>query len=148
MGIFDKIKNQFDSAELKSKKSHIKNLYSIAMADGKLHNVEFDFILNVGQNKLFLDGYTIQSIINNLDDVTFFIPKTVNERISFLEDYVKITLIDGNINQNEVNVCKQIAINFGFKPIVIDDLFAEVLAGIAKGIAKELALKKALSELI
>lgn len=147
MRLFNKLKNQFDSPELKSKKSHIKNLYTIAMADGRLHNSEFDFILRIGQNKLFLDGATIQSIMNNIEDVPFYIPKTLNERISLLEDYVKITLIDGNISQNEVNVCKQIAINFGFRPHVIDRLFDVTFKNIAEGIAKEIALRQALQEI-
>jgi|GEM_PF-245720 uncharacterized tellurite resistance protein B-like protein len=147
MGIFDKIKNQFDSSELKSKKSHIRNLYAIAMADGRLENSEFEFILQIGQRKLFLDGETIRSVINNIEDVSFYVPKTINERLNLLEDYVKITIIDGNINQNEINVCKQIAINFGFRPVVIDKLFNHILNNIAHGIAKDLALKKALDEL-
>jgi len=62
MGLFGKIKNQLNSPELKSKKSHIRNLFVIALSDGELHNNEFEFILHIGKNKLFLDGNIIQEI--------------------------------------------------------------------------------------
>lgn len=71
MGLLGKLKNQMNSSELKSKKSHIKNMYAIALSDGKLHNNEFDFILHVGVNKLYLDGKTVQEIINQAADISF-----------------------------------------------------------------------------
>ena len=49
MGLLEKLKNTVESNEIKRKKSHLKNLFSIAMADGKLTNEEYDFLLLVAQ---------------------------------------------------------------------------------------------------
>lgn len=147
MGLFGKLKNQFNSAELKSKKSHIRNMYAIALCDGKLHNNEFDFILHTGINKLFLDGNTVQEIINSSEDISFHIPSTHNEKISHLEDYVRISMIDGEINQKEIAVCKRLATSYGFRPVVIDKMFEFFFESMAEGLVRDLALAKALGEL-
>ena len=147
MGLFGKLKNQMNSSEMKSKKSHIKNMYAVALCDGDLHNNEFDFILHTGINKLYLDGKSVQEIVNNSEDIQFHIPNTHNERISHLEDYVKISMIDGDINPNEINLCKRLATSYGFRPVVIDKMFNMFIGAMAEGIAKDLALAHALQEL-
>ena len=45
--LFEKIFNTLEPSDMKNKKSHIKNLYSVAMADGILENIEFEFMLSV-----------------------------------------------------------------------------------------------------
>lgn len=147
MGLFGKLKNQMNSSEMKSKKSHIKNMYAIALSDGKLHNNEFDFILHIGINKLFLDGKTVQEIINQAEDISFYVPQSHNEKISHLEDYVKLSMIDGNINDNEITLCKRLATSYGFRPVVIDKMFNMFISAMAEGIAKDIALANALGEL-
>lgn len=147
MGLFEKLKNQMNSSELKSKKSHIKNMYAIALSDGKLHNNEFDFILHVGVNKLYLDGKTVQEIINQAADISFFVPNSQNEKIGHLEDYVKLSMIDGDINENEITLCKRLATSYGFRPVVIDKIFDQFISAMAEGIAKDIALANALGEL-
>lgn len=147
MGFFGKLKNQFNSSELKSKKSHVRNMYAIALCDGELDNNEFDFIMHISTNKLYLDGKTVQEIINNSDEISFHIPDNEREKLSHLEDYVKLSMIDGEINQKEVAVCKRIAASYGYRPVVIDKLFKIVLESMADGVARDIALKKALNEL-
>lgn len=147
MGLFGKLKNQFNSSELKSKKSHIKNMYAIALCDGDLDNDEFDFIIHTGVNKLYLDGNTVQEIINNAEDINFEVPDNEREKLSHLEDYVRLSMIDGDINQREITICKQIATRYGYRPAVIDKLFKMFIESMVQGIAKDIALKKALSEL-
>jgi uncharacterized tellurite resistance protein B-like protein len=63
MGFFEKLKNVVESNELKRKKSHIKNLYSVAMADGILANVEFDFLLSIA-NKMYINPSVVQNVIH------------------------------------------------------------------------------------
>ena len=70
MGLFEKLKYQIDTTESKTKKSHIKNLFIIALADGRLENAEFDFILQVADN-MYVERSVVQNIYSNMNDIPF-----------------------------------------------------------------------------
>lgn len=146
MGFFEKIKNSVESAETKSKKSHLKNLYLIAMADGNLDNSEFDFLLNVA-NKLYLNPSVVQNVIQYPDDIQFYIPLHNKEKIDQIYDCVLMSIIDGDLNDKEIATCKLISVKFGFKPIIVDKIIEEIIKGIANDIASEIILNKLLSEI-
>lgn len=146
MGFFEKIKNSVESAETKSKKSHLKNLYLIAMADGNLDNSEFDFLLNVA-NKLYLNPSIVQSVIQYPDDIQFYIPLHNKEKIDQVYDCVLMSIVDGNLNEKEIATCKLISIKFGFKPIIVDKIIEQIIKGIANNIENEIIINKLLSEI-
>jgi hypothetical protein len=146
MGFFEKIKNSVESSEVKSKKSHLKNLYQIAMADGNLDNREFDFLLNVA-NKLYLNPSVVQNVIQFPEDIFFYIPLNNNEKIDQIYDCVMMALVDGNLNENEIATCKLISVKFGFRPIIVDKIINEIIKGIADNIASDILLRKLLNEI-
>ena len=146
MGFFEKIKNSVESSETKSKKSHLKNLYQIAMADGNLDNAEFDFILNVA-NRLYLNPSIVQNVIQYPNDIQFYIPLHNKEKIDQIYDCVLISLVDGNLNEREISTCKLISVKFGFKPVIVDKIIEEIIRGIANNIASEIILNKLLNEI-
>lgn len=146
MGIFEKFKNTIESVEVKRKKSHIKNLYQIALADGKLDNREFDFLLAIA-NKLYLNPSVVQNVIQFSDDVSFYVPEHNGEKIDQIYDCVCLAMIDGNINEKEVAICKMISIKFGYKPIIIDKIIQDIIRGISNNIASEIILNNLLNEI-
>lgn len=56
-------------------------------------------------------------------------------------------MIDGDINENEITLCKRLATSYGFRPVVIDKIFDQFISAMAEGIAKDIALANALGEL-
>jgi uncharacterized tellurite resistance protein B-like protein len=143
MGLFERFKNSIDSSELKGKKSHLKNLYSIAIADGKLENEEFDFILEVS-NRIYLKPSDVQSIILSPEDIAFFIPEHNREKIDQIYDCVTLCLVDGEISEKEISTCKLIAAKFGFKPIIVDKILGNILDNIFRGLTRDVVLQKLL----
>jgi hypothetical protein len=143
MGFFEKIKNTFDSSEMKRKKSHLKNLYQIALADGKIENKEFDFLLSVC-DRIYLERNNLQEIVNYCEDIQFYIPKNINEKIDNLYDYVLMSIIDGEISESEIAYCKLFAIKYGFNPTVIETIFKELINSILVGIAREIIISRIL----
>ena len=146
MGLFEKFKNVVESSELKSKKSHLKNLFSVAMADGKLINEEFDFLIVVA-NKLYLNPSVVQNVINFPDDISFYIPAHEKEKLDQIYDCVCMAVIDGKFDEKEISMCKLIAVKLGFRPVVIDHVVDSIFHSVVKGIASEMALAKLLKEL-
>jgi uncharacterized tellurite resistance protein B-like protein len=141
MGFLDKLKYQLDNTDTKAKKSHIKNLFSVALADGKLENIEFDFILHVADN-LYLDRQTVREIHGSLTDVPFFVPNHEKQRLDQIYDLVSLALIDGELNDQEILVCKNISIQFGYRPVVVELMMKTIIEAVVINLAKEYALNK------
>lgn len=146
MGLFEKFKNTIEPNELKRKKSHLKNLYSVAMADGKLANEEFDFLLSVA-NKLYINPSVVQNVIHFPDDISFYIPPHDREKLDQIYDCVCMAVIDGEFSEREISVCKLIAVKLGFRPIVVDHIIQHILHSVLKGVASDIALAKLLNEI-
>jgi len=146
MGIFEKFRNTIETNELKRKKSHLKNLYQIAMTDGNLANVEFDFLLSIA-NKMYLQPSVVQNVVSFPDDISFYVPSHDKEKLDQIYDCVCMILIDGDINQREIGVCKLIAIKLGFRPVIVDYIIETIVTDIINGIASEFILQKLLNEL-
>jgi hypothetical protein len=146
MGLFEKFKNTIESNELKRKKSHLKNLFSIAMADGKLANEEFDLLLSIA-NKMYLDNSVVQNVIHFPDDIAFFVPNHDREKIDQIYDCVCMALIDGDINEREISMCKLISAKLGYRPVIVDHIVKHILQSIVNGITSEVALARLLNDI-
>lgn len=136
MGLFEKLKFQIDTAESKIKKSHIKNLFIVALADDRIENDEFDFILRVGDS-MYLERSVILHIHSNLDDVPFMVPLNERQKLYQMYDLVSIALIDGDLNDMEILACKNIFIQFGYKPIIFEILLETIVDAIQQHLLKE-----------
>ena len=146
MGLFEKFKNKLESGELKRKKSHLKNLYMIAMADGRMANEEFEFILHVA-SKMYVSPEVVREVIQFQSDIEFYIPVHDREKLDQIHDCVGLAIIDGDLNDKELALCKLIAMKFGFRPVVVDAILESIISSIVKGLASDAALNKLLSEL-
>ena len=146
MGLFEKFKNKLEPGELKRKKSHIKNLYTIAMADGHMANEEFEFILQVA-NKLYVEPTVVRDVIEFSEDIDFYVPAHDREKLDQIYDCVCLALVDGELNNKELTLCKLVAMKFGFRPVIVDSILESILSSVMKGIASESILKNLLSDL-
>jgi tellurite resistance protein len=146
MGFFEKFKNTIEPSELKRKKSHLKNMYSIALADGRLANEEHDYILSAA-SRLYVSIEVLQNVLNFPDDISFYVPENDREKLDQIHDCVCVALIDGEINNREIAMCKLIAAKLGFRPIVVDHIVEDILQSVIRGIASEVALAKLLKEI-
>jgi len=129
----------FDSGDKKKRLSHIKNLVALAAADGEIDKNELDLILRIGA-QVGLSREELLRIIQRPQSISFRAPDSFRERIEQLYDMVLIMMIDGEIHENEVALCKLTAIRLGFKHQVIEKIVADVIDMIAKGLALEIVL--------
>lgn len=144
MGLFDKLKYQLDNAEVKAKKSHIRNLLAVALADGRLENIEFEFILHIADN-LYLSREVVREIHASPNDISLFIPPHEKQRLDQLYDLVSLALIDGDLNDKELLTCKNVAIQFGYKPVVVEMIIHTITENVMLHLTKEYALIKLLT---
>ena len=104
----------FESGSQKQIKSHFENLISVAMADGKLDDTEYQFLLRVGE-KLYTTEEEIKKILEKRHHYVFHAPARKEERLDLLKDLISMVLIDGKILQEEINMCKKFAISLHYK---------------------------------
>ena len=122
MGIF----NFFSSKSDKQKLSHIKSLIALAMADGKVEKSELAAIAAVCSREGVSES-EIQNLLENPDTVDFVPPTDHQTKVQYLKDMCALMMIDGNIDKNEVVVCKLTAEALGFRHEVIDAMVADII---------------------
>ncbi|MEP2688861.1 hypothetical protein [Maribacter dokdonensis] len=135
----------FESFDKKKRKSHFKNLLAVAMADGNLDNIEFDYIMQLA-DKCYMSRDEVKRVIDFPEAITFHPPKTNRERFDQMYDLVTVMLIDGRIDDREMQLCKVFAMKLGFKPAIVDKLVLDLIDNAVEGVAKEIALAQLLSK--
>lgn len=110
------------------------------MADGQLANEEFELLLNVA-DKLYLNEEVVQEIIHYAEDVPFINPKHDREKLDQIYDCIFMSLIDGEINDKEIGLCKLIAVKFGFRPNIVDKIMTDIFNSIIQGNEREKTIK-------
>lgn len=116
MGLFD----IFDSGN-EQRKSHIKNLIAVAMADGHVADEEWALLIRVAK-RLNMSTEDIQNIRNNPGEVKFVVPKNYKEKLQQVNDLVAVMMVDGDIDAKELEICKKVALKLDLLPRVVNDL--------------------------
>ena len=105
------------------RRSHVKNLISIALADGHLSEDEWELLVYLA-SRLGMEEEEINAIRENPESVTFVVPKTHDQRVKQIEDLVLLMSIDHEINPKEVELCKKISLKLDVLPQIVDDIIA------------------------
>lgn len=116
MGLF----SMFGSDEEK-RKSHIKNLIAVAMADGHLADEEWALLSRVAE-RLKMSAEEIQNIRNNPSEVKFVAPRKYKEKLQQVNDLVALMMVDGDVSPREMELCKKIALKLDLLPRIVSDM--------------------------
>lgn len=107
---------------------NIKALIGIAMADGKLDDMERDLILQIA-DKSGISAQEVQYIKDNMEVVDWKPADNFDDRVQQLREMVWVMCSDGEIDDNEQVLCRMLAIGLGFEEEAVDVLIAELLVG-------------------
>jgi hypothetical protein len=103
------------------RRSHVKNLVTVAMADGRLDIEEWKLLMMIAK-RLGMDEEEIKFIRSNPDQVTFVPPKKYEEKVQQIRDLVAVMTIDSIINQRELDLCKKISLKLDILPQMVDEI--------------------------
>jgi hypothetical protein len=131
----------FDSRDKKKRLSHIRNLVMIAAADGVIDEDEIELIGNIGA-KIGLTHSEIRRIIGRPESISFTPPTSFAERVEQMYDMILLMMIDGEIHDNELDLCILFAKSLGFKITIVDAIIDDIIKMVAKGMAIDYVLKK------
>ena len=81
-------------------RSHIINLYMMALSDGDFAPQEMELILTIAEER-GISKEEFEKIISNPLGVKFYVPNSFMDRIKLLYDFVRIIKADDVIEQEE-----------------------------------------------
>jgi uncharacterized tellurite resistance protein B-like protein len=99
------------------KRSHLKNLVAIAKLDGVITIEEYNFLVNVG-NRVGISESEIKKMIKRTYKVSVSKPKSKELILDYIYDLIEMTLVDGVVDEEEIDLTITIAEKIGLNPKV------------------------------
>jgi hypothetical protein len=124
----------------KLNKGNIKNLIALAKADGVIADSELKYLYAVGK-KLGMKEEDVNSAIQDSSKIEYKMPANDSERFDHLYELIELMLVDGAIEENEIDFCIEVSQNLGFKKSIVGVLVRKVSMGLQNGMDKD-AIKK------
>jgi uncharacterized tellurite resistance protein B-like protein len=119
----------------KKKRQNIEyfvHLVNIALADHVISKSEKDLLYRIGKNLKFTE-HEIDKLILSISKSDYIPPVDLEQRFEQVYEIVKMTLVDGTINNTEMHLAKSFAAKSGFDENEIPSLFIYLINGINKG---------------
>lgn len=105
----------------KRAKAHLSNLLKIAESDGTFDQIEADYLLSLA-GRFNVSEAELKRIQDNPTTLRQNLPAGDRERLNQLHQLVSMMLIDGEIHDQEMTVCKAYAEQLELRPEFVDDL--------------------------
>ena len=106
-----------------SLKSHLLNLYALALTDAQFDEREIFLLYKIAGEK-GIPKEELDHLLLNPATLKFQFPDTVEQRIEYLYDYAKMVLADDHVDENEMKTLEKFCLRFDFDeqntPVIID----------------------------
>ena len=106
-------------------KAHLQNLMQIAESDGSFEAVEIDYLLSLA-GRFNITESELKRLKDGKTTVAYQAPTNDRERFDQLYQLVCMMLIDGEIHEQEMKICKRYADKLGLRSAFVDD-FVQVI---------------------
>ena len=136
MGFLDIFKKKKDIPQ-----NYLQQLLKLAVSDGHLDDDEYQFIVKVGQ-KFEKDAAEVAAIREAPEADPKLIDLPRKERLKILYDLVFVMVVDGTIDDNEMNICLHAADTLSYDPHIIEDLVYLIKAQVKNGSTMDQAYDK------
>ena len=132
MSIEMKIDEWFGNEPSAERKSAVRNVICVMLADGKIDPRERIFLKAVCK-RVGITDQELADLMSNLTSIEFVSVKDDKERVLQLCDMVFMMLADGKIDKNELAFCMMAAHRLGFHPRVVQELITKIIEDIKRG---------------
>ena len=117
-----KIENPQDSQRL----GQLKNLVMLASADERITDSEMAVLLAVASRENITPEQFSQ-VIEDPDSVSITLPEDEDTKLAYMRDMVALMMIDGELDEQELAICKLYAMAMGYRGSIIDGMIAGVV---------------------
>lgn len=127
------LRDLFSSREHREQLSHLRNLLTVAFADGRIDKREMAGIAAIMARDNISDA-DLKRCLDNPESIDFVAPNDDAQKVQYLHDMVALMMVDGNIADKEMLVCKATAEALGFRQEVIDAMIFGIIEELGKKI--------------
>ena len=104
----------------------LKNLVMLAAADGKVTDSELAVLLAVASREN-ISPDEFNRVIEDPDSVTINLPEDEDTKLAYLRDMVAMMMVDGELDEQELAICKIYAMALGYRSSIVDGMIAGVI---------------------
>ena len=115
-----------DNAQENQRLGQIKNLVLLAAADGHLTDSELAVLLAVASRE-HITPDEFNKVIDDPDSVNIDLPEDEDTKLAYLRDMVALMMIDGELDEEEMAICKIYAMALGYRSSIVDGMIAGVI---------------------
>lgn len=104
----------------------LKNLVMLASADERFTDSELAVLLAVASREN-ITPEEFNNVIDNPDSVKITLPEDEDTKLAFMRDMVAMMMVDGELDEQELSICKIYAMALGYRGSIIDGMIAGVI---------------------
>ena len=104
----------------------LKNLVMLASADERFTDSEMAVLLAVASREN-ITPEEFNRVIENPDSVSITLPEDEETKLAYLRDMVAMMMIDGELDEQELAICKLYAMALGYRGSIVDGMIAGVV---------------------
>lgn len=104
----------------------LKNLVMLAAADGNFTDSELAVLLAVASREN-ITPEEFDKVIDNPESVTIDLPTDEDTKLDYLRDMVALMMIDGELDEQEMAMCKLYAMTLGYRSSIVDGMIAGIV---------------------
>jgi uncharacterized tellurite resistance protein B-like protein len=93
--------------------SHLKNIFTIALADGKIDSNELNTIFSIAQ-KIGISKEEFDRVVKNNESIKNKFPVAFKDKHTQLCHLIAMMFVDGQIDNNELSYCYQLSEKLGY----------------------------------
>ena len=128
----------------KRAKAHLSNLMKIAESDGSFDKIEVDYLLSLA-GRFNVTETELKRIQNDPQAVRYNPPTNDRERFDHLHQLVSMMLIDGEIHDQEMSVCKSYAEKLELRSEFVDDFVRVIGESVDQEVPSDIIIAKLLA---
>ena len=104
----------------------LKNLVMLAAADGRVTDSELAVLLAVASRENITPD-EFNRVIEDPDSVNIDLPEDEDTKLAYLRDMVALMMVDGELEEQEIAICKIYAMALGYRSSIVDGMIAGVV---------------------
>ena len=117
---------EMNNAQEMQRLGQLKNLVMLASADGRFADSEMAVLLAVASREQ-ISPEDFNRVMENPDSVNIVLPEDEDTKLAYLRDMVAMMMIDGELDEQELAVCKLYAMALGYRGSIVDGMIAGVI---------------------
>ena len=115
-----------DNMKDKHRLGQLKKLVMLASADENVTDSEMAVLIAVASRE-DITPEEFNKVMDDPDSVKIELPEDEETKLTYLRDMVAMMMIDGELDEHEMAICKLYAMALGYRGSIVDGMIAGVI---------------------